>query len=102
MSLLHRYESWPISSMCGCRFTCTKQRLRLRFRCENTGKRPFERLIDAGLVNRSLLAVHAVHMVEEEIAQFADAGVSIAHCPNSNLKLASGIANVYQIPGRWV
>jgi len=59
-----------------------------------TGKRPFERLIDAGLVNRSLLAVHAVHMVEEEIAQFADAGVSVAHCPNSNLKLASGIANI--------
>ncbi len=60
----------------------------------NTGKRPFERLIDAGLVNRSLLAVHAVHMVDEEIAQFADAGVSIAHCPNSNLKLASGIADI--------
>jgi 5-methylthioadenosine/S-adenosylhomocysteine deaminase len=60
----------------------------------DTGKRPFERLIDAGLVNRSLLAVHAVHMVEEEIALFADAGVSIAHCPNSNLKLASGIAHI--------
>jgi 5-methylthioadenosine/S-adenosylhomocysteine deaminase len=60
----------------------------------DTGKRPFERLIDAGLVNRSLLAVHAVHMVEEEIARFADAGVSIAHCPNSNLKLASGIAHI--------
>jgi 5-methylthioadenosine/S-adenosylhomocysteine deaminase len=61
---------------------------------QNTGKRPFERLIDAGLVNRSLLAVHAVHMVDEEIAQFAEAGVSVVHCPNSNLKLASGIADI--------
>ncbi len=59
-----------------------------------TGKRPFERLADAGLVNRSLLAVHGVHLNDDEIARFAGEGVSIAHCPNSNLKLASGIANV--------
>lgn len=60
----------------------------------DTGKRPFERLLDAGLVNRSLLAVHAVHLDSEEVDRFAAAGVSIAHCPNSNLKLASGIAHI--------
>ena len=60
----------------------------------DTGKRPYERLLDAGLVNRSLLAVHAVHMNDEELARFAEAGVSVAHCPNSNLKLASGIAPI--------
>ena len=60
----------------------------------DTGKRPYERLVDAGLVNRSLLAVHAVHMDDAEIARFAEAGVSVAHCPNSNLKLASGIAPI--------
>lgn len=59
-----------------------------------TGKRPYERLLEAGLVNGSLLAVHAVHMNDDELARFAQAGVSIAHCPNSNLKLASGIAPV--------
>jgi len=59
-----------------------------------TGKRPYERLLDAGLVNRSLLAVHAVHMNDEEVARFAEAGVSVAHCPNSNLKLGSGIAPI--------
>ena len=58
------------------------------------GKRPFERLEDAGLVNQSLLAVHAVHLDDVEIERFAEAGVSIAHCPSSNLKLASGIAPV--------
>ena len=57
-----------------------------------SGKRPFERLNDLGLINSSLLAVHAVHLNDEEIAQMAAAGVSIAHCPKSNLKLASGIA----------
>ena len=60
----------------------------------DTGKRPFRRLADAGLVNQSLLAVHAVHLDEEEVARCAAAGVAIAHCAGSNLKLASGIAPV--------
>ena len=59
-----------------------------------TGKRPLERLADLGLVNTSLLAVHAVHMTDDEILQMADAGVSVAHCPKSNMKLASGFARV--------
>lgn len=59
-----------------------------------TGKRPLDRLNELGLVNSSLLAVHAVHLTEDEMRQFADSGVSVAHCPRSNLKLASGIAEV--------
>ena len=58
------------------------------------GRRPYDRLKELGLVNSSLLAVHAVHMSDDEIADMADAGVGIAHCPKSNLKLASGIAPV--------
>ena len=61
---------------------------------EQTGRRPLERLLDLGLVNASLLAVHAVHLSDPEIAIFAESGVSIAHCPRSNLKLASGIAPI--------
>ncbi len=58
------------------------------------GRRPIERLDELGLVNASLLAVHAVHMNAREIELMANAGVSVAHCPTSNLKLASGIAPV--------
>ncbi len=61
---------------------------------KSNGKRPIERLQDLGLVNASLMAVHAVHVTEEEISLFADAGVVVAHCPRSNLKLANGIAPV--------
>lgn len=61
---------------------------------EETGKRPVDRLRELGLVNASLLAVHAVHLSDSEIELFAESGVSIAHCPHSNLKLASGIAPV--------
>jgi 5-methylthioadenosine/S-adenosylhomocysteine deaminase len=58
------------------------------------GKRPVERLQELGLVNASLMAVHAVHVTDQEIELFADAGVVVAHCPRSNLKLADGIAPI--------
>ena len=61
---------------------------------KKTGQRPFDRLQELGLVNASLLAVHAVHMSESEIEIFAKSGVNIAHCPRSNLKLGSGIAPI--------
>ena len=64
---------------------------------KETGKRPFERLQELGLVNSSLLAVHAVHLTDAEVRQFSDSGVSVAHCPRSNLKLASGIAEVAKL-----
>ncbi len=61
-----------------------------------SGRRPCERLAALGLVNSSLMAVHAVHLRDDEIAMFAREGVVVAHCPSSNLKLGSGIAPVAQ------
>ncbi len=61
---------------------------------EKYGHRPLARLSELGLVNASLMAVHAVHMIEAELQQFSATGISVAHCPRSNLKLASGIAPV--------
>jgi 5-methylthioadenosine/S-adenosylhomocysteine deaminase len=56
------------------------------------GVRPLARLERLGLVNERLIAVHAVHLDDPEIALLAQRGASVAHCPSSNLKLASGIA----------
>jgi 5-methylthioadenosine/S-adenosylhomocysteine deaminase len=58
------------------------------------GVRPFERMRRLGLVGPHLIAVHAVHMDDTELDVMAREGVSVAHCPSSNLKLASGIARV--------
>ncbi len=58
------------------------------------GMRPLARLEKAGLLGPGLIAVHSVHLDEREIALFARHGCSVAHCPSSNLKLASGIAPV--------
>jgi 5-methylthioadenosine/S-adenosylhomocysteine deaminase len=55
------------------------------------GVRPIARLQRLGLVDANLIAVHAVHLTEQESALLAEKGCHIAHCPSSNLKLASGL-----------
>jgi 5-methylthioadenosine/S-adenosylhomocysteine deaminase len=54
------------------------------------GMRPMQRLQKLGLVNRQLIAVHMTQLTEAEIELCAHEGASIVHCPESNLKLASG------------
>ncbi len=56
------------------------------------GKRPLAHLDSLGLVNRRLKADHGVDLNPEEIARLAEAGARLAHCPESNMKLASGVA----------
>jgi 5-methylthioadenosine/S-adenosylhomocysteine deaminase len=56
--------------------------------------RPIARLERLGLLGPNVTAVHAVHLDETELALLARRGCSVAHCPVSNMKLASGIAPV--------
>ena len=58
------------------------------------GVRPIERLQSLGLIGPGLISVHSVHLNEAEIALYAAQGCHVAHCPSSNLKLASGFAPV--------
>jgi len=58
------------------------------------GMRPLERLRRLGLLSPQLIAVHAVHLLPEEIELLGRHGCSAVHCPSSNLKLASGFAPV--------
>lgn len=61
---------------------------------QSYGLRPVERLHNLGLLGPNLIAVHAVHLTTDEIALLARQGCHVAHCPASNLKLASGIAPI--------
>jgi len=61
------------------------------------GVRPLARLERLGLLGPGLIAVHAVHLDDGEIALLAKHGASVAHCPSSNLKLASGFAPVQKM-----
>lgn len=63
----------------------------------NSGKRPLQRLHELGLLTPRLLAVHMTQLTENEIALCAEQGVHIIHCPESNMKLASGFCPVSQL-----
>ncbi|MGH8075469.1 MAG: TRZ/ATZ family hydrolase [Lysobacter sp.] len=58
------------------------------------GQRPLARLDRLGLVNDRLIAVHMTDVTDAEIELCAQRGVSVVHCPESNLKLASGFCPV--------
>jgi 5-methylthioadenosine/S-adenosylhomocysteine deaminase len=61
------------------------------------GMRPLHRLSSLGLLGPNLIAAHCVHLNQEEMELLAENGCHIAHCPASNLKLASGIAPVSRL-----
>ena len=58
------------------------------------GIRPIQRMEQLGVLGPGLIAAHGVHLNEREIETLRERGCHIAHCPSSNLKLASGIAPV--------
>jgi 5-methylthioadenosine/S-adenosylhomocysteine deaminase len=63
----------------------------------DNGMRQIARLDRLGLVNVKLIAVHMTQLTDAEIALCAERGVSVVHCPESNLKLASGFCPVEKL-----
>lgn len=58
------------------------------------GRSPVELLDDVGLLRPGTVLAHAVVLDDDEIARIAETSTAIAHCPCSNMKLASGICRV--------
>ena len=58
------------------------------------GLTPLARLKRLGLLGPGFIGVHCIHLADEDIELLATTGCSVAHCPTSNLKLASGVAPV--------
>ena len=69
---------------------------------EKYGKTPARLFYDAGVFDVKTLAAHCVHVTDEDLALFVEKGVSVAHNPMSNLKLASGIARVPEMLKRGI
>ena len=55
---------------------------------------PVRHLANLGVLNERLIAAHCVCVDDEEIAMLASSGAGVVHCPESNMKLASGVAPV--------
>ncbi|MDP3307723.1 TRZ/ATZ family hydrolase, partial [Methylotenera sp.] len=66
------------------------------------GLRPLQRLAEFGLLGPNFVAAHCVHLLNSEIDMLAEFGCHVAHCPSSNLKLASGIAPIAQLLAKGV
>ncbi len=64
------------------------------FCLERFGMRPIEYAEELGWVGEDVWFAHGVHVNDQEIALLARTGTGVAHCPNSNMRLASGIAPV--------
>jgi cytosine/adenosine deaminase-related metal-dependent hydrolase len=65
-----------------------------QFCIESFGRRPVGLMEDLGWVGDDVWYAHGVFMNDSEIALMADTGTGVAHCPSSNMRLASGIAPV--------
>ncbi len=61
------------------------------------GVRPLTRLARLGILGSNVICVHAVHLDATDLDLLARFNCSIAHCPSSNMKLASGIAPVARL-----
>jgi 5-methylthioadenosine/S-adenosylhomocysteine deaminase len=71
--------------------------------CQSTyGVTPVAHLHRLGLLNHRLLADHGVVLSEADRELLAASGAGVAHCPESNMKLASGIAPVSDLLGRGI
>jgi 5-methylthioadenosine/S-adenosylhomocysteine deaminase len=69
---------------------------------ERRGQRPIRRLKELGLLSPKFQAVHMTALSEEDINDIAETGAHVMHCPESNLKLASGFCPVDTLQKRGI
>ncbi|MGD2272642.1 MAG: amidohydrolase [Desulfobacterales bacterium] len=66
------------------------------------GKTPVGFLAEQGLLSANLVGCHCVVLTEEDISLLKSHDVKVSHCPESNMKLASGIAPIPQLAEQGV
>jgi len=64
------------------------------FCLETSGRRPVELMEDLGWAGEDVWFAHGVYVNQDEIRRMSSNGTGVAHCPSSNMRLASGIAPV--------
>ena len=64
---------------------------------EQRGQRPTERLAELGFLNEGVSCVHMTQIDDTDIGILLQTGASVVHCPESNLKLASGFCPIQKL-----
>jgi 8-oxoguanine deaminase len=67
------------------------------FCLEKFGHRPVAYMQEVNWIGKDVWFAHSVHVNHDEIRLYADTGCGVAHCPGSNMRLASGIAPILQM-----
>lgn len=67
-----------------------------------TGMRPFTRIQRLGLMNSRMISVHMTQLTHAEVAVLAETGAHVVHCPESNMKLGSGICPTAELTAAGV
>lgn len=73
-----------------CHYHLSETRYEVYEHQKKTGRRPVDHLSSIGFFSKGDVAAHGVWLTINEVRQLAGAGVAVAHCPTSNMKLASG------------
>ncbi len=73
-----------------CHYHLSETRYEVYEHQKKTGMRPVEYLADIGFLSKGDVAAHGVWLTINEVRTLSKAGASVAHCPTSNMKLASG------------
>ena len=74
----------------------------INYSLEHFGKRPGEYIEELGWIGDDVWHAHCVHLTDNEIDLFARTSTGVAHCPNSNMRLASGIIPLRRMLDRGV
>ncbi len=67
------------------------------FCIEMFGHRPVAYMQEVDWIGSDVWFAHSVHVNSEEIKLYAETGCGVAHCPSSNMRLASGIAPILEM-----
>jgi len=90
-------------SRTSCHYHLSETRGEVYDHMQRTGKRPVDWLKEIDFISRGDIAAHCVWITKHEAKNLAESGVSIAHCPTSNMKLAVGgvspIIDIQQMGG---
>jgi 5-methylthioadenosine/S-adenosylhomocysteine deaminase len=89
-------EAWALAQEFGVWFNthCSETAVEVETVEKSTGDSPPRYLDSLGILSSHTVLAHCVHVTPDEIDLLAQRGVTVAHCPVSNLKLAAGIAPV--------
>lgn len=67
------------------------------FSLETFGRRPLQYLLDCGWDYDQTWLAHGIHFDDDELSSLSKYGIGVAHCPNANMRLGSGICRVPEL-----